>query len=205
MIFDKLEVGPLGVNCYLVGDEATREGMVIDPGAEAKTILKRTGELRLDIKLLVLTHGHFDHIGGLKEVKEGTNAQIAVHAGDAPSLKHRDPISSSFGFFYPQPPAPDRLLKDGDILEIGSLSFQVLHTPGHTPGCICLLGKNEVFTGDTLFYESVGRTDLPGGSPEKITESINSKLMVLPDDTKVYPGHGPETTIGQERRNNPYL
>ena len=205
MIFNKLEVGPLGVNCYLVGDEASHTGMIIDPGAEAKTILRKAKGLELDIKLIVITHAHFDHIGGLKEVKEATNAQVAVGAGDAPSLQHNDPISAAFGFSYPAPPAPDRLLKDDDIIEIGSLTFRVLHTPGHTAGGICLLGEKVVFTGDTLFNSGIGRTDLTGGSSEKIMESIRTKLMALTDDVIVYPGHGPETTIGQERTNNPFL
>lgn len=205
MIFDKLEVGPWGVNCYMVGDEVSHAGMIIDPGAEAKAILHKAKKLELDIKVIVLTHAHFDHIGGLKELKEATKAQVSVGADDAPSLGRKDLISATFGFSYPVPPAPDRLLKDADIIEIGSLTFQVLHTPGHTPGGICLLGEKVVFTGDTLFNSGIGRTDLAGGSTEKIMESIRIKLMELPDDVAVYPGHGPETTIGQERRSNPFL
>lgn len=205
MIFDKLEVGPLGVNCYLVGDDAGHEGMIIDPGADAKAILSRSKELGLDIRVIVITHGHFDHIGGLKEVKEATKAPVAVGVDDAPSLPYKDPISAAFGFSYPVPSAPDRLLHDGDIIEIGSLAFRVLHTPGHTTGGICLLGEKVVFTGDTLFNSGIGRTDLTGGSTETIMESIRTKLMALPDDVIVYPGHGPETTIGQERRTNPFF
>src|ERR1035437_7559902 len=140
MIFDKLECGPLGVNCYLVGDEASHAGMVIDPGAEAPAILHKAKGLGIDIRFLVLTHGHFDHVGGLKELKEATKAQIAVGAADAPSLKRQDPVSAAFGFSYPVPPSTDRLLQDGDVIELGSLVFRVRHTPGHTPGGICLLG-----------------------------------------------------------------
>ena len=205
MIFYKLEVGPLGVNCYLLGDEASHAGMIIDPGAEAEAILNQVMRLGLDIKFIVITHGHFDHIGGLKAVKEATKAQVAMGVDDAPSLTLKDPISAAFGFSYPVPPSADRLLKDGDVLEIGSLTFRVLHTPGHTPGGICLLGEKVVFTGDTLFNSSIGRTDLNGGNSNKIIESIHTKLMVLPDDVTVYPGHGLETTIGQERRENPFL
>jgi hydroxyacylglutathione hydrolase len=205
LVIEKQEVGPLGVNCYLVGDETSRTGMVIDPGAEAKAILKRVKALGLDIKYIVLTHAHFDHIGALKEVKEATGAEIAIHADDAQSLQLGNSIALDFGFSFPPPPAPDRLLKDEDSLDLGHRRFLVLHTPGHTPGGICLLGEGVVFTGDTLFNSSVGRTDLPGGNSDEIIDSIRTKLMVLPDNTTVYPGHGPESTIGQERRHNPFL
>ncbi|MDO8578884.1 MAG: MBL fold metallo-hydrolase [Dehalococcoidales bacterium] len=205
MNIEKIEVGPLGVNCYLLGDEAARVGIIIDPGAEPETILKRVKNLKLDIKSIVITHGHFDHTGALKEIKDATGADIAIHAEDARRLGAKDPMAATFGISYSTPPAPNRLLKDGDIIRAGSLQLQVLHTPGHTPGSICLLGDGVVFTGDTLFCSGIGRTDLPGGSPEKILDSIRNKLMVLPGNTTVYPGHGPETTIGQERRNNPFL
>ena len=205
MIIEKLTVGPLAVNCYLVGEEAGGAGMIIDPGAEPKTILNRVNALRLDIESIVLTHAHFDHIGALREVKETTRAEVALHADDAQSLQLGNPLGFDFGFSFSPPPAPDRLLKDGDSLDSGCLRFLVLHTPGHTPGGICLLGEGIVFTGDTLFYSGIGRTDLPGGNSNELMESISARLMVLPDNTTVYPGHGPESTIGQERRNNPFL
>ncbi|MBA7656235.1 hypothetical protein ES703_64155 [subsurface metagenome] len=204
MIVDKLVVGPFASNCYIVGSPSDKEGMIIDPGDKAKQILKKVEDLGLDIKLIVLTHGHIDHIGALKEVKKATGAEVAIHGDDARSLR-RQPLSIIFGLFYPTPPPPDRLLKDGDSIDVGDLHFVVLHTPGHTPGGICLLGQGVVFSGDTLFNYSIGRADLPGGSYSKLMNSIQTKLMTLPDNTVVYPGHGDETTIGAERRGNPYL
>jgi len=204
VIVEKLVVGPFASNCYIVGSKSNKEGMIIDPGDEAKQILKRVKQLELDIKLIVLTHGHIDHTGALKEVKEVTGAEVVIHADDAKSLKERS-LSNLFGLLYPIPPPPDRLLKGGDSIDIGDLHFLVLHTPGHTPGGVCLLGQGVVFSGDTLFNYGVGRTDLPGGSYSQLMNSIQTKLMTLPDNTVVYPGHGPDTTIGAERRDNPFL
>ncbi len=204
MIVDKLVVGPFDSNCYIVGSQSDKEGMIIDPGDKAKGILKKVEELGLDIKFIVLTHGHLDHIGALKEVKEATGAEVAIHSDDANSLR-RQPLGIMFGLFYPTPSPPDRLLNDGDSIDVGDLHFGVLHTPGHTPGGICLLGQGVVFSGDTLFHHSIGRADLPGGNDSQLMNSIQTKLMTLPDNIVVYPGHGDETTIGAERRANPYL
>lgn len=205
MIVDKLELGPFATNCYIVGSESGRAGMIIDPADKAKQILKKVEDMGLDIKLIALTHGHIDHIGALKEIKEATGAEVAIHSDDARSLGRKQPLAIIFGLFYSTPPSPDRLLKDGDSIDVGDLYFVVLHTPGHTPGGICLLGQGAVFSGDTLFNYSVGRTDLPGGSYSKLMNSIQTRLMTLPDNTVVYPGHGGETTIGAERNGNPYL
>ncbi len=204
MIIERLEVGPFAANCYLVGAESTREGVIIDPGAEAAEILKKVKDLGLAIKVIVLTHGHIDHITALKEVKEATGAEVAVHSGDARSLQEGS-LSNMFGISYPTPPPPDRLLEGGDSIDVGDLHFKVLHTPGHTPGGICLLGQGAVFTGDTLFNLGIGRCDLPGGDGGRLMESIHTQLMTLPDNTAVYPGHGPQTTISIERRANPFL
>ena len=204
MILKTLVLGPFGSNCYIVGSETTKEGMIIDPGDEAKVILKNVKDLGLDIKIIVLTHGHIDHIGALKETKEATGAEVAIHTDDVKSLQDRS-LGAQFGLSYPPPPPPDRLLNDGDSIEVGDLHFSVLHTPGHTPGGICLLGEGVVFTGDTLFNYGIGRYDLPGSNGTQLMDSIHTRLMVLPDDTIVYPGHSYETTIGNERRGNPFL
>lgn len=176
--------------------------MIIDPGAEADEILKSVKELGIDIKLIVLTHGHIDHIDALKQVKEATRAEAAIHADDVPLLQRKSP-----GLIFGSSPAPppDRLLKGGDSLDFSGGHFLVLHTPGHSAGSICLMGHGVVFSGDTLFNYGIGRYDLPGGSYDQIMNSIHTKLMVLPDDTIVYPGHGLDTTIGTERQANPFL
>ncbi len=204
MILKKLVVGPFASNCYIVGSEANKEGMIIDPGAEAEEILNNVKDLGLKIKSIVLTHGHIDHIGALKEVKEATGGEVAIHSDDAKFLQGRS-LGAAFGLSYPSPPPPDRLLKGGDSIDIGDLRFLVIHTPGHSSGGICLLGPKVVFCGDTLFNYSIGRTDLSGGGYNQLLDSIHTKLMILPDDTVVCPGHGPDTTIGTERRANPFL
>ena len=204
VIIKRLEVGPFAANCYIVGDRAGGKGMIIDPGDEADKISGMARKLELDIKHIVLTHGHIDHVGALANVKEATGAAIAVHHDDEATLKDRT-LSILLGIPYHTLPAIDRLLEDGDVISVGGLSFTVIHTPGHTPGGICLLGEGVVFTGDTLFQYGIGRGDFPGGSYEQLIKSIKSRLMILEDDIKVYPGHGSETTIGAERRGNPFL
>jgi len=205
VIIERIEVGPFASNCYVVGAESGQEGMIIDPGAGGKEILRRIEDLGLEVKYIVLTHGHIDHVGALKEVKEATNAQIAIHADDASSLQARNPLNMMYRMSLQALPPPDHLLKDGDSLDVSNQRFLVLHTPGHTPGGICLLGDEVVFTGDTLFNLGIGRTDMPGGSHMELMDSIHTKLMTLPDNTAVYPGHGPPTTIGIERQWNPFL
>ncbi len=200
MILERLELGPYASNCYIVAADKNTEGMIIDPGAQAGQVLKKVKDLGVDVKTIVITHTHPDHIGAVKAVKDATKAEVCVHADEARGLEspggHGMPIQSV---------APDRLLKGGDSIKVGTLSFLVLHTPGHSPGGICLLGEVVVFTGDTLFNSSIGRSDFPGGNYHQLLQSIHTKLMILPDSTPVYPGHGPESTIGEERRGNPFL
>jgi len=204
MILRKMELGDFGSNCYLVGDEDTKEGMIIDPGDDGSSIMKQVKALGLSIKIIVLTHSHIDHVGGLADVKKATGAVIAIHENEAPFLLKQPRLME---FMPPTPPSPpaDRLLKDGDMIKVGKLKFKVLHTPGHTSGGICLLGDGVVFTGDTLFNFSIGRADFPGSDYDQEMQSIRSKLMTLPDETRVYPGHGPATTIGTERKGNPFI
>ena len=204
MILKKLVVGPLAANCYIIGSESNKEGMIIDPGDEAEVILRNVEDLGLEIRSIVLTHGHIDHIGALKEIKEATGAEVAIHTDDAQALQENS-VNTLLGLSYPTPLPADRLLQDGDSLDISDVHFLVLHTPGHSPGGICLSGEGVVFSGDTLFNCGIGRTDLPGGNPSQLMNSLHTKLIVLPDNTIVYPGHGPETTIGAERRENPFL
>ncbi len=208
MIIRGFEIGPFGTNCYIVGSEGTGQGIIIDPAADSDFIMKQVKKLNLDIKIIVATHSHPDHLMALGDVKKATGASFAMH-GDEPSGRRAAGasrmISIMVGSPVEPPPDPDISLKDGDIIELGDLKFTVLHTPGHSPGGICLYGNGVVFVGDTLFNLSVGRSDFPGCSHEVLIDSIQRKLMVMPDDTIVYPGHGPKTTIGDERRHNPFL
>jgi len=200
-----LVVGPFGANCYVIGS-GSGEGIVVDPGADAKRILKTIGELGLNVKLIVATHGHMDHVGAVGELTQATGARFAMHEDDVELLSNRgSPFASLLGKLMPAPSPPDVLLKDGGTIEEGGLSFRVLHTPGHSRGGVCLLGYGAVFVGDTLFCQGIGRFDFPGASGSQLLDSIRTKLLTLPDDTAVYPGHGPSTTIGEERRLNPFL
>ena len=203
MIIRKLVVGPIASNCYIVGSESTKEGMIIDPGADADEILRNVEKLGLTIKLIVLTHRHPDHVGAAAQVKKALGVDVATHAECAQYL----PQSPSYMYEppYEGAPKPERILNGGDSIDIGELHFTVLHTPGHTPCGISLLGEGVVFTGDTLFNYGIGRYDLIDGDYHQLMDSIHTKLMVLPDDTVIYPGHGPDSTIGTERRANPFL
>jgi glyoxylase-like metal-dependent hydrolase (beta-lactamase superfamily II) len=206
MLYRALPVAPFGTNCYIAGSSETHDGMVIDPAGDATRILKNIKELDLKVGIIVLTHNHADHFGAVAAVKKATEAAFAIHRADAEGLQGLG--ASRFAQFdneFQPPPPPDRLLEDGDTIKVGDLTFSVLHTPGHSRGGICIAGYGVVFSGDTLFNMGIGRTDGPNGDYDQIIRSIESKLMVLPDQTVVLPGHGPKSTIGQERVANPFL
>jgi len=208
MILKELVVGMFASNCFIVGSEATKEGMIIDPGADANAILKAVSDLGLSIVLIVATHNHIDHVGALRRVQESTGADYAVHEADVEGMMRTifgRMVGAVVSGSFKSPHKPERQLRDGDVIEVGDLKFSVLHTPGHTPGGISLLGDGVVFSGDTLFNLGIGRTDMHGGDYATLMHSIVTRLMALPDDTIVYPGHGPSTTIGAERKWNPFL
>ena len=203
-----LTLGALYTNCYIAGCSETREGLIIDPGfdrdTEAEKVLTRVEQHRLEVKYIVNTHGHPDHTAGNGILKEATGAPIVIHELDAPKLTDSSKnLSLLFGLHVTSPPA-DQTLKEGDIIQAGKVQLKVLHTPGHSKGSISLLGDNVVFTGDTLFAGSIGRYDFPDASYKEIMNSLK-RLATLPDHLKVYPGHGPTSTIGQEKRSNPFL
>ena len=205
MYLKRLVVGIYAANCYVLADEKTKETAVIDPGGDCEDILRLIREENLKPKYIILTHGHLDHIGAVKELKEKTKAMVLIHELDKDMLVDEKKNLSFFVSANIRAVLPDRLLKDGDILELGELKLEIIHTPGHTEGSICIKVGDSIFSGDTLFYGSIGRTDLPGGSYNDIINSIKEKILIFKDDTVVYPGHGSSTTVGFERVNNPFL
>ncbi|MCP4718717.1 MAG: MBL fold metallo-hydrolase [Desulfobacteraceae bacterium] len=205
MIIKKLEVGPIMANCFILGCENTKESVVIDPGDDGDNILMELAKSELKVKYLINTHGHFDHVGANKKMKEVTNATLGIHPDDEPMLMELSKSASMFGLSAENSPPADLLLNHGDKISFGDITLEVIHTPGHSMGGICLYTKGHLFAGDTLFAGSIGRTDLPGGDYDTLISSIKTKLLGLPDDTIVYTGHGPETSIGNEKRINPFL
>jgi len=225
LIHEILPVGMLQCNCHVVGDPETREAIVIDPGDDAARILTVIERHRLKVTAIVVTHTHIDHVVGLRRVHESTRAPVYVHADDLELYRALDQQAAWLGWKAPEPVKIDQLVREGDAIRWGRYEAQILHTPGHTPGSICLYmpsdiprqskktdapsderrGTGQLFAGDTLFAGSIGRTDLWGGSFPEIIRSLKGKLLALPDDTVVFPGHGEATTIGQERETNPFL
>jgi len=218
MIHEILPVGWLQCNCSILGDPETHEALVLDPGDEVERVLEVLQRHSLNVRAIVSTHAHIDHVGGLQKLQQATGAPVLMHGDDLELYRHLDKQAEWLG--VPPPPVArvDQLLREGDTVRWGGYAASVLHTPGHTPGSVSLYlpahagsvevsdeGKGTLLAGDTLFAGSIGRTDLWGGSLEDILDSIYSKLLVLPDQTLVYPGHGPATTIGEERASNPFL
>ena len=207
MIHEVFPVGPLQCNCSVIGDERTREAIVVDPGDDIERVLAIIQRHGLTVKQIVITHGHIDHIGGAMKLKAATGAPIQMNEADLEQIALLDIQASWIGVAPPGPVKLDSLLRDAATIVAGDLRATVIHTPGHTEGSSCLYfpAEKKLIAGDTLFAGSIGRTDLPGGSFEKIIDSLHSRVLALPDDTVVIPGHGPATTIGEERQSNPFL
>lgn len=207
MIHEILPVGMLQCNCSIFGDESTREAIVVDPGDNIRQILAILEKHQLTVKAIVITHAHIDHIGGAQKLKAATGAPVHMNAADQELYDRIDIQAGWLGMETPEQTEIDTQAKEGDTLQLGPATFHVIHTPGHTQGSLCLWipAENKLIAGDTLFRESIGRTDLPGGDPRKILASIHTKLFTLPDDAIVVPGHGGNTTIGHEKQWNPFL
>lgn len=207
MIHEILPVGPLQCNCSVVGDENSREAIVIDPGDDIDDIMRIVAKHGLTVKQIVVTHAHIDHVGGAMKLKQLTGAPVLLNQNDQMLLKMLDVQAAWIGVRPPEKVTIDQSIVSGDLVKAGALEATVIHTPGHTEGSVCLYfpAEKKLIAGDTLFAGSIGRTDLPGGSYDKIIDSLHGQLMHLPDDTVVVPGHGELTTIGQERETNPFI
>jgi len=207
MIHETLPVGMLGCNCSVIGDEISREAIVIDPGDDVSKIIAILERNQLSVKMIVITHAHIDHIGGAEKLRASTGAPVYMHEADKILSDRLDMQAEWLGIETPKDPGIDQPAREGDIIRAGSVEAHVLHTPGHTPGSISLYLplESKVIAGDTLFQGSIGRTDLPGGDTAQIGRSIRGKLYTLPEDTLVFPGHGGTTSIGEEKRHNPFV
>jgi len=202
---EPLIVGPLMSNCYIVWDEKVKQGAIIDPGDDADNILKVVKELGVEIKYILATHGHFDHVGGVASLRQNLNAEFLAHEKDFFFIEDGKNAANRWNVDIEQPPKPDRFIEDGEKIKVGGFELEVLHTPGHSPGGISFLNDRMVFCGDTLFQGNIGRTDFRQGSFKELANSIKTKLYTLPDDTICYTGHGPVTTIGDEKKYNAFV
>jgi glyoxylase-like metal-dependent hydrolase (beta-lactamase superfamily II) len=205
MKIETIVVGPLQVNCYLLICEETGKAAVIDPGADSALIMQAVAAADCDVTHIINTHGHFDHIGANKRIKDATGADLLIHADDVQLLQQAGMHASVYGLTAEDSPLPDRLISVGEPLHVGNLEIDIIHVPGHSPGSVCLHVGNHLIVGDVLFSESIGRTDLPGGDHQLLIQGIREKLLVLPDATIVHPGHGPDTSIGHEKIANPFI
>lgn len=205
LIIKDLVVGPLMANCFIFGCNKTKEAVVIDPGGDADRILLSLADSELKVKYIINTHGHFDHVCGNGKMKDATGADILIHPLDAPMLGMLSSNAAVFGISVENSPPCDQTIEEGETISFGNISLKVLHTPGHTPGGISLYTDGIVFVGDTLFAGSIGRTDFPGGDFDTLISSIKTKLFDMEDDMRVLSGHGPETSIGSEKRFNPFV
>ncbi len=200
-----MEVGPLAVNAYIVEHTESRKAVVIDPGDDGEEILGQIAGLGVTVDKILLTHGHFDHVGAVARIREKTGAPVYIHPADVDRMTGARRQGMLFGLSVSDPPAPDVLVEEGHTIPFEDREFLVLHTPGHTPGCVSFLLGGMAFVGDLIFAGSIGRTDLPGGNHRQLIESVRKKIFPLPDDTVLFPGHGPATTVGEEKRSNPFF
>lgn len=205
LVLEHLLVGPLQSNCFILGDEESGEAVIIDPGGDGDMILNAVGLKPWEVMAILNTHAHFDHIAANAAVKMGTGAPLMAPRADAPFMAQAHISARMYGLEVDASPDPDRLLEDGDQIDLGNDKIEVASTPGHTPGGVAFVTSIGIFPGDTIFAGSIGRTDLPGGDYDTLINSIKSRIMTLEDDTPIYPGHGPATTVGRERTYNPFL
>lgn len=205
MIIKSLAVGAIQANCFILGDEKTKKAVLIDPGGDASRILKAVNDLKLDVVAILLTHGHFDHVEAMGEVQKALGAPTCCHAAAAPMIKKVSDQGSLFGMHVNPVPLPEKFLEDGDDVAFGELSLHVVHTPGHSQGSLSYIIDGNVFVGDLIFAGSIGRTDLSGGNFDTLIDSVKNRIFTLPDETVIHPGHGPSTTVGAEKRTNPFF